>query len=201
MVEKELDKKDDLRIRRTYKLLTEALIDLLEEKPFEEIFVTDICDRAMVHRTTFYKHFEDKYHLLKFSILELQKSFIEQSISEPGSDNPKQFYINLLKRVLHFHSTHKKRSLLMIVKSENSTFMHTFHQIIAQSVQMQLEDHKKRGIVFTIPIPVIAHYHAGALIALQKWWLENDMPVTEEELLKYVDLMISIDSYVSLPPI
>ena len=73
------NKKVDLRIRRTYKLLLEALEGLINEQPFEKITVTDICDRAMVHRTTFYKHFEDKYHLLRFGIKEIQEQFNEEA--------------------------------------------------------------------------------------------------------------------------
>src|SRR5690348_6972782 len=58
----------DLRVRRTYKFLWEALIALMSERDFESITVTDICERAMVHRTTFYKHYEDKYGLLYHGI-------------------------------------------------------------------------------------------------------------------------------------
>src|SRR5688572_41733 len=54
----------DLRVRRTYKFLWQALLTLMAEQDFESITVTDICERAMVHRTTFYKHYEDKYGLL-----------------------------------------------------------------------------------------------------------------------------------------
>ena len=38
---------------------------LLEEQAFEKITVRELCDRAMVHRTTFYKHYADKYALLE----------------------------------------------------------------------------------------------------------------------------------------
>lgn len=60
---------EDLRIRRTHKLLIDALRSLLEEKDFEDIHVKDICELAMVHRTTFYKHFEDKYQLMSFALI------------------------------------------------------------------------------------------------------------------------------------
>ena len=62
----------DLRVRRTHKLLWEALMAELSERAFEEITVTDICERAMVHRTTFYKHYEDKYALLEQGMRHVQ---------------------------------------------------------------------------------------------------------------------------------
>ena len=42
------NKQTDLRVRRTHKLLWEALMGLLCEQTFEEITVKDICERAMV---------------------------------------------------------------------------------------------------------------------------------------------------------
>ena len=59
----------DLRVRRTHKLLWEALMTELSERTIEESTVSDICERAMVHRTTFYKHYEDKYALLEQGVL------------------------------------------------------------------------------------------------------------------------------------
>ena len=55
--------KEDLRQRRSKRHLSEALVSLMEERPLREISVVDICERAMVHRTTFYAHFEDKNDL------------------------------------------------------------------------------------------------------------------------------------------
>ncbi|MCH4984501.1 TetR/AcrR family transcriptional regulator [Macrococcoides goetzii] len=55
---------NDLRVRRTKKMLIDALGNLLKKHTFTSISVNMICDTAMVHRTTFYKHFYDKYDLL-----------------------------------------------------------------------------------------------------------------------------------------
>jgi len=58
----------DLRVQKTYKSLIETFEDLLHEKEFEKISVTEICDAAMIRRPTFYKHFLDKYDFLTFFI-------------------------------------------------------------------------------------------------------------------------------------
>jgi AcrR family transcriptional regulator len=55
---------NDPRVKRTRQLLKQALSDLLAEKPFQDITVQDIADRATVNRVTFYAHFEDKYDLI-----------------------------------------------------------------------------------------------------------------------------------------
>ncbi len=52
--------KVDRRIRRTRDTLGDALVQLIQEKPFDEITVQDVLDRACVGRTTFYTHYRDK---------------------------------------------------------------------------------------------------------------------------------------------
>lgn len=61
-------KPTDLRVRRTRKHLIEALYGLMQEKPFQQISVQDITERAMVNRSTFYAHFVDKYDLFAQAI-------------------------------------------------------------------------------------------------------------------------------------
>jgi AcrR family transcriptional regulator len=55
----------DPRIRRTRQLLQEALFNLMQTKPFDEISVNDISEVATVNRATFYDHYTDKYSLLE----------------------------------------------------------------------------------------------------------------------------------------
>lgn len=78
------DKKVDLRVRRTYKLLWEALEELLSQpgQEFSSVTVNQICEKAMVHRTTFYKHFEDKYDLLYFGIEQFNEKYVKVSLEE-----------------------------------------------------------------------------------------------------------------------
>ena len=59
---------NDLRVIKTKKALSQSLYELLEKHMFTTISVNQICDNAMVHRTTFYKHFYDKYDLLIYLI-------------------------------------------------------------------------------------------------------------------------------------
>jgi len=55
----------DPRMRRTRRLLQEALKTLMQTKSFEEISVQDITEVATVNRATFYDHYTDKYSLLE----------------------------------------------------------------------------------------------------------------------------------------
>ena len=57
---------EDLRVRRTRKLLQKALIELTVEKGFAAVTILDISERAMVNRSTVYRHYPGgKYELLE----------------------------------------------------------------------------------------------------------------------------------------
>ena len=57
--------REDPRITRTRNLIRDALQEMVHEKPFSEISVQDIAERATINRATFYAHFEDKFALLE----------------------------------------------------------------------------------------------------------------------------------------
>jgi AcrR family transcriptional regulator len=188
------EKKEDLRIRRTYKLLFEALISLLKERSFEKISVTDICERAMVHRTTFYKHFEDKYHLLRFGVKELQKDFNEHSITSENYNNPRKYYLEIFRRVLQYFADnyHMFATIFANTENETSSLIIMLYLLTTEDIAAKLEHFEKQGITkHSIPTPVMANFRAGALIALTNWWMRNNMPIPIDDMLKYVDAMIT----------
>ena len=57
-------RKPDERARRTCQRLGEALLKLILEKPYEDVTVQEVLDRASVGRSTFYLHYRDKNDLL-----------------------------------------------------------------------------------------------------------------------------------------
>ena len=57
-------RKTSITARRTYALLKGALFSQLAALPFEQLTLTDICNTALISRSTFYRYFEDKYDRL-----------------------------------------------------------------------------------------------------------------------------------------
>ena len=80
-----LDDVEDLRVRRTRKLLQQALIEGTVEKGFAALTVRDITRRAMVNRSTFYRHYLDKYDLLEQHLNEIYEVLEEAGIIRGGS--------------------------------------------------------------------------------------------------------------------
>lgn len=58
----------DRRVRRTRAALVDAFLELVVERPYDEIAVGDIIERAGVGRSTFYQHVANKEDLLRQSL-------------------------------------------------------------------------------------------------------------------------------------
>ena len=56
---------EDRRIKRTKRFLSMALVELLAEKPVNEITVKELTERSDVNRATFYRHYRDIYDMLR----------------------------------------------------------------------------------------------------------------------------------------
>lgn len=67
----------DIRILRSKKAISEAFIELLNEREFKTISITEIVLKAGVNRGTFYKHYAYKEDILK----EIQDQFLENLTS------------------------------------------------------------------------------------------------------------------------
>src|ERR1041384_4038846 len=83
-------KKTDARVRRTRDALGDALVALMQEKPFETITVQDVLDRAQVSRSTFYSHYSDKDDLLMSDAEEFFES-ISMALSAHGDKSDRVF--------------------------------------------------------------------------------------------------------------
>ena len=52
---------EDLRVKKTKKLIKDSFLELLEEKGYSKVSVTDITNRAMINRNTFYLRYDIIY--------------------------------------------------------------------------------------------------------------------------------------------
>lgn len=61
----------DRRVRRTRAAIQDALTELILEKGYDSVTVSDIIERADIGRSTFYSHFTDKRDVFDDTISEL----------------------------------------------------------------------------------------------------------------------------------
>lgn len=57
--------KTDARTRYTHKVIREAFLALMKDKPYTKITVKELCDRAEINRATFYYHYRDPADLME----------------------------------------------------------------------------------------------------------------------------------------
>ena len=69
---------------RSRAAIQEALIELLEEKPYQKITITEISEKSGLTRSTFYAHFETKDQLLDSVVNELLDEFFELLYARSG---------------------------------------------------------------------------------------------------------------------
>ncbi|MCK4724588.1 MAG: helix-turn-helix transcriptional regulator, partial [Anaerolineales bacterium] len=75
----------DRRVRRTRRALRQALLDLMDEKGYDEVTVEEITNRADIGRTTFYLHYRAKQDLLLEQFGELIDQLVNQLSQAPFS--------------------------------------------------------------------------------------------------------------------
>lgn len=95
----------DMRVQKTYRALHQAFDELLVEKPFEQLTVNELCERAAIRRTTFYKHFADKYEYFAFYAGEMTKSFRRQ-IPKAKQETAAEYLLNMSLSLLRFLNEH-----------------------------------------------------------------------------------------------
>ncbi|HRN50360.1 MAG TPA: TetR family transcriptional regulator [Anaerolineales bacterium] len=73
---------EDPRVVRTRRLLVDSLNELMGEKSFNSITVSEIANRATLNRVTFYAHFQDKYALLEYDLSNRVQSQLEATLGK-----------------------------------------------------------------------------------------------------------------------
>lgn len=184
------ESKLDLRVRRTYKFLWDALIGLMSERSFEAITVTDICERAMVHRTTFYKHYEDKYALL-YQGIQAQLRVLFEDLNLPVGEtavlDEKTEMLPLLITLFEHVLQHEEFYRLMLCGDGIGKFYPLFSRSLVEHFLERSDAHARRddrSVVLRSSLR--ARAHAGVLLSTIAWWLEQGCPYTAAEMGEFV---------------
>ena len=185
----------DLRVRRTHKLLWEALMAELSERAFEDITVTDICERAMVHRTTFYKHYEDKYALLEQGMQQMYDTLVAEVVHAPpgafSADHPPPYFVRVFEHV----AQHQQFYRLMLCGEGIGRFQKLVKEYIAEQASARVRALTPANQHLTFPPAMHVQFFAGAVLSLLAWWLENDMPFSPHQMAQYLLSVSSTSSY------
>jgi AcrR family transcriptional regulator len=176
----------DLRVRRTHKLLWEALMAELSERRLDDITVNDICQRAMVHRTTFYKHYPDKYALLEQGMRQLFETLLPDEEHMPPSEYPPEQPPPYFVRLFEHAAQHQQFYRLMLGGEGIGRFQNLVKNYIVEVASARAPHLTSANQLLTRPIAMHAHYVAGATLSLLAWWLANDLPFSPRQMAQYL---------------
>ena len=113
----------DPRIIKTHRAIRNALIDVLQHKPFKDIAVQDILDAALVNRSTFYKYYSGKSSLAAAMIAEIREQYA-QGVAERFTTEHLGSFLNENMPQLY----QRRRELLALWQVETKR-LHLYHDM------------------------------------------------------------------------
>ncbi len=201
----------DLRVRRTRKLLREALIALIEERSFDAITVGEIAERAMVSRAAFYRYYQDKYDLVEKIFEEtiatvvrdidpLRRAVISRFDSQPTPDPWMELFGQVAEsqptpdpwvKFFEHVAQYERLYCALLGRRGSSWFVTKMRAYLAESLSERL--HALADALNSKQIAesrVFADGFVPALIAAQlvdatTWWLEQGRPYTPKQIATY----------------
>ena len=185
-----MTKKEDLRIRKTKANLYKGLITMLEEKSFEEIKVTDICQIALVNRSTFYDHFNDKYELLTSLINDIKNEFKDNLQVKKEVKTVKEYCLELAKEITNYLDKNLDMyQKIAIIKRNNHSVA---YDIVADAAQANITETINEEFINTsdIPTEVIIMFYVGGLMKVSSEGIKDPSKFSSDKLLEYLDKLL-----------
>lgn len=180
---------EDLRIVKTKKNLYDSLIKLMSVKEFEDIKVSDICSLALINRSTFYSHFNDKYELLYSFISDLKNDLQEHINKNEKIDSLKEYYLSMISLFLD-HIDENIDIYSMIVKNNsNSIVMDMINNTLFEDVNKNIKLVKKSDI----PTDFVSDFYMGAILNIGINYLKNPKKYKKEKVVTYLDKLLPDD--------
>ena len=168
----------NLRVRRTQKLLREALIELIEERGFDALTVGEITQRAMVSRAAFYRNYQDKYDLVEQIYAEAMQALFN-AISEPASTHSPQTFERFFEHIAQYERLYRallgrKGSPWFVVK-------------MRASLVNLVKEFGRSAMPAALPLypasdELVPDLVATLFVEAITWWLEQGRPYTTQEI-------------------
>lgn len=162
------DKKVNLKVINTKRKLSKSLISLLTSKSITEIDVSELCEKAGINRTTFYKHYASLYHLLDELIVQFFKRIETLFLSLSSGENTTSKVAYLLKYLK------QNREFVTIIMNNNSFSsiserliqLNFICNLINSNIQYRKNDYVSEDYYVDFII-------SGWIAAIRRWVNEN----------------------------
>ena len=125
------EKKEDRRVRRTKKLLTQALTQLLQEKQINEITVKELTDLADMNRGTFYLYFKDMFDMLE-KIEDGMFEALDAIVSLHEHDDVSQQTKPILLDLFRFIQDNQEMCRVLLSPHGDMNFLHRLNEVVRE---------------------------------------------------------------------
>lgn len=165
---------DSAKVLQTKRILAAQLVQLLEHKSFKKISVNDICQRAMVSRSTFYLHFEDKYQLFRYCI-EQEIKQMETALQEKNVGDFILFTLDsFLEKKNFYYNT--------LVADADQELIDIFQSSFCRFFTAYIEGKQQAGRTIPGPVSIVSAFYAGGITASTAQWIRNNFDISKEEM-------------------
>ena len=182
----------DPRVKRTRRLLRDALVSLILKKDFASITIREITERAEVAYITFYRHYESLDQLLMEvldeGLVELMthiEALARQSDPSSLETEGRLIFEYIEQKADLFRILLKSQSVTRIRKKVVSNISTIFQKSCVPLERLGNQ----------VTINMASNHIATSLLSLIEWWLENNMKPSPIEMGKVYKSLI-IDSTV-----
>ncbi len=190
-------KKEDVRVVKTKRDLRNALIALLQTVPLDKITVCDICEKAIVNRMTFYKHYSDKYELLEDVFCYAEGVLVEELRrfwNQCKEDDPMAFFERIVKAIIE-RLLDEGEALGVIARQKNPVIVSLIFRAVHLSITEMLSLYGELKVC-KHDEEEIAKYLAGGLGMSIATYLSSGSHRSREEFIElnqkiFVDFLTS----------
>jgi AcrR family transcriptional regulator len=158
------------------------MTELLLEKPYDDITVQAILDRADIGRATFYHHFRDKLDVVDAVSAEMFAGLHDDEAgTAPGGGLPVPG--------LFRHVAERSSSLrAMLDTPGGAVFWAQSHAALTAAIEgsLAMQGQGPSGRRRPVPAAIEAQFIGGALLGTIQWWLRSGMPYPAERMAEMV---------------
>ena len=180
----------NVRVRRTQKLLREALIELIEERSFEALTIGELTERAMVSRAAFYRNYQDKYDLVE-QIFEEAMSALLGAVGDLGREHPPEIWVRFFEHIAEYERLYR----VLLGRKGSTWFVRKMRaslaDLIKESGHLPHRPNTSARPIQTFSDGLVPDLVSTMFVEVIIWWLEQGRPYTPREIAKRSALLAS----------
>jgi AcrR family transcriptional regulator len=170
------------QVIRTRSWIFEALMLLMDSKPYDKITISDICAKAGIARPTFYRYYNDKDDVVFECFKKILDIAVEKTSERTSVNRLITLSFNFNYMIEHQKELQKILSNTEIVGRVFSQ-LHSFPESLIEQYKPILTAEE-----YLICRYKICYQIVGSMRVLFDWF-ENDMPVDKERLVEMLNIM------------